>query len=121
MQDNTVRFIRIPKLTSSHVGKVGTNINWTLTLCSRYVVARSCLKREYYSCAQNGIDDNNQITILVFLDPNGNRIVWRANGVQLTGKDLRKTYIVTGKIKNHIEYEGHKQTMLTHCVLTEVG
>ena len=124
MQGNpvhTVRFMRIPKLTSCHVGKIGQTINWTLTLFSRYIVIKGCFRREYFSCIENGLGDDDYKTILVFLDPNGNRIVWKAKGIQLTEKDLRKTYVVTGKIKDHIEYEGNKQTILTNCVLTEVN
>ena len=89
---------------SVHIGTVGDKVDWTLVLRSRYVA--------------DGM--YGATTILSFLDPDGNAIVWKASGVKLSEGDRGKAYRVKGRVKAHSEYKGMAQTCLTRCILTEV-
>ncbi len=66
------------------------------------------------------------VTLLKFVDGNGNVLIWKTNScpevLDENGKDVvidtgDKLYI-TGTIKEHNEYNDEKQTILTRCKLT---
>lgn len=66
------------------------------------------------------------VTLLKFIDGNGNVLIWKTNScpevLDENGKDVvidtgDKLYI-TGTIKEHNEYKEEKQTILTRCKLT---
>lgn len=54
--------------------------------------------------------------IYKFKDQNDNTIIWKTSN-----KDLEegKTYRIKGTIKEHSEYDGDKQTVLTRCKIVE--
>ena len=97
---------------SDYVGNVGDKINVKLTYLN-----------SYNYCTQFG---NSYIHL--FVDDNGNVFKWSTNSkLEYTVKDnkskLSQSYCLdkcaiiqlTGKIKNHSEYRGQKQTVLTIC------
>lgn len=49
---------------------------------------------------------------LVKVDKNGNVLVWKTGYQDM---EEGKFYTVTGTIKEHNEYSGEKQTVLTRC------
>ena len=62
-------------------------------------------------------------TIYKFVDENNNVLIWKT-GNTITGTDKRgdtvyvkdmKTVTITGTVKEHNEYNGEKQTVLTRC------
>ena len=55
--------------------------------------------------------------IYKFKDEAGNMLIWNTSSWQ--DIDEGKTYILTGKIKDHSDYKGEKQTVLTRCKVEE--
>lgn len=59
-------------------------------------------------------NNNFGVTTAVFFeDSSGNRLIWKASRDPELDKD--NFYQITGKIKAHSEYNGTKQTELSHC------
>lgn len=58
-----------------------------------------------------------------FVDPDGNKFGWFASSRQpgLVASEEGIPVILTGTIKEHKEYKGTKQTMLTRCKIVKVG
>jgi hypothetical protein len=54
-------------------------------------------------------------TILKFRTPEGATIVWKASSTSLTRQDVGKKYQLTGTVKEHSEYKGTKQTIVSRC------
>ena len=95
---------RRPKTASEYVGEIGDKINMELTFKAEYR-----FKTFYtYSGELN--------FIYKFADENGNTFVWKT--CKWLELEEGKTYNVTGKIKDHNEYKGDKQTVLTRCKLS---
>jgi hypothetical protein len=87
---------------SLHYGTVGKREKMNLTLYSI---------REFES-------DYGVRTMHRFKDESGNIFVWFKSGE--SSLEPETTYQVTGTIKEHSEYNGIAQTMLTRCKATEV-
>lgn len=89
-----------PKTSSEHVGNIGDKYEDTVTL----------VKIHTYETHFSYYGELNYI--YKFVDKNGNTIIWKTSC-----KDLEegKAYQIKGKIKEHSEYNGDKQTVLTRC------
>ena len=57
--------------------------------------------------------------IFTFEDEEENTIVWKTSADKAFEEDT--IYVLTGKVKEHSEYRGDKQTVLTRCNFKEVG
>lgn len=90
-----------PKSTSEYVGEVGDKIEMKLIFKSEH-----SFETHYSYYGELNF-------IYKFADEAGNTIVWKTSKCY----DLKEgeTYIVKGKIKDHNEYKGDKQTVLTRC------
>lgn len=88
---------------SEFVGEVG----------GRYS-GRVILKRAYYFQGAFGYTG-----IFNFEDEDGNTIVWKTSADREFEENT--IYQISGKIKEHSEYRGDKQTVLTRCDYHEVG
>ena len=90
-----------PKTESQYVGNVGDKVEMKLIFKQDYTFETHFT---YYGELN---------FIYKFADENGNTFTWK------TGKMLEleegKTYTVKGTIKEHSEYKGDKQTVLTRC------
>jgi hypothetical protein len=53
-----------------------------------------------------------------FKDDNGNKLVWKTTSY-MSG-DGGERVLLKGTIKDHSEYDGEKQTLLTRCKIQEV-
>lgn len=93
-----------PKTKSEHVGSVGDKIDIIATLIKHFTYETHFT---YYGELN---------FIYKFSDESGNTIIWK------TAKSIEdgKTYRIKGTIKEHSEYEGDKQTVLTRCKITEM-
>ena len=87
--------------TSEYVGNVGDKINVELTLTNYYTMDNPY---SYYGT----------ISIYTFKDNEGNVYVWKTNN-GLYDYDIGDTLNIRGSIKDHKEYKGIKQTILTRC------
>lgn len=56
-------------------------------------------------------------TVCRFKDDTGAILVWKASSTDLARSDVGNRYFVTGTVKDHTEYQGTKQTLLTRCVI----
>lgn len=90
-----------PKTESQYIGKVGDLLVATVTLVNIHTYETHFT---YYG-------ETNHI--YKFADENGNTIVWKTTSFQELAEG--KTYEIKGKIKEHSEYKGDKQTVLTRC------
>ncbi len=90
-----------PKTASEYVGNIGDTLTLSATLSS---VSTFKTHFTYYG-------ETNYI--YKFTDENGNSLVWKTASFQEI--DEGKTYEIKGKIKEHTEYKGDKQTVLTRC------
>lgn len=91
------REAKTPRPVSQHVGTVGTRSIFSLTL-----------KNVFSFETMYGTT-----TCFIFTDEQGNCFVWKATAnVSLT---VGETYSVKGTIKEHSDYKGTKQTVLTRC------
>lgn len=90
-----------PKTASEYVGEIGDVITATVTLVAIHEYKTHF---SYYG-------ETNYI--YKFADENGNTLVWKT----ATWQDVEenKTYNIKGKVKEHGEYKGDKQTTLTRC------
>lgn len=92
---------RAPKTASEYVGAIGDKLTTTATLASVHTYETHFT---YYG-------ETNYI--YKFVDEKGNSIVWKTSTFQEIEEG--KAYEITGKIKEHNEYKGDKQTVLTRC------
>lgn len=99
---------------SKHIGKVGERITVEVTLVNEY---------EYTSFAFSYSGTTNYIYTME--DQNGNVIVWKTTSMMsiALNDDENQWYFphkgdrlrITGRIKEHSEYKGTAQTVLTRC------
>lgn len=79
-------------------------------------------KREKFTLTVTGLNffDNEWglTTFVRFVDDNGNCASWKASGE--VDMDIGDKYIVTGTVKEHGEYKGTKQTILTRCKCVKI-
>ena len=87
---------------SEWVGEVGKRI----TLEARFVSCRTYTTHYTYRGEEH--------TILKFKDEHGNTIIWNTSSFY---EDLEegKAYTITGTVKEHSDYRGDKQTVLSRC------
>lgn len=90
-----------PKTASEYVGNIGETITATVTLTG---VHKYQTHFTYYG-------ETNYI--YTFADDKGNTLVWKTASFQEIEEG--KTYEIKGKVKEHSEYKGDKQTVLTRC------
>ena len=91
-----------PKTASEYIGNVGDKVEMVLTFVQEYTYETNFT---YYGEIQH---------IYKFADENGNTVVWKTSK-GLYNIEEGKTYTVKGTIKEHSEYRGDKQTILTRC------
>jgi hypothetical protein len=93
-----------PKTVSEYVGNIGDTITATVTLAA---IHKYKTHFTYYG-------ETNYI--YKFTDESGNTLVWKT----ATWQEIREgeTYTLKGKIKEHSEYNGDKQTVLTRCKIS---
>lgn len=90
-----------PKSESEYIGNVGDTVCITATLVSIHTFTTHF---SYYG-------ETNHI--FKFADDDGNTIVWKTSSWQDIKEGER--YELKGKVKEHSEYKGDKQTVLTRC------
>ena len=93
-----------PKTESQYIGNIGDKVDLKVTL----------VKIRTYETHYSYYGELN--FIYQFSDENGNTIIWKTGGKNL---EQGKTYQIKGKIKEHNEYKGDKQTILTRCKISE--
>lgn len=93
------------EITSTHQGKVKERKDWTLTLTKR-------VDMEVPAYGYRGVE---MLRIHLFEDDDGNIFVWKTTSKRLAEGE---TYIVRGTVKEHGEYNGVPQTILTRCAIT---
>lgn len=92
---------------SEYVGEVGDKINDTVTLERIFSYER----RSYSGYG------TERVRVYKFRDDNGNILVWNTTSWQDVAEDIRVK--LTGSVKEHSEYKGEKQTVLTRCKIIE--
>lgn len=90
-----------PKTASEYVGEIGDTIAATVTLTGIHTYETHFT---YYG-------ETNYI--YKFTDESGNTLVWKTAAWQ--DVEEGKQYNLKGKVKEHSEYKGDKQTVLTRC------
>ena len=93
------------KAISKHYGEIGQRVKLNLT---------------YVGSAHFEIHvgwSTQTMYIHNFLDESGNKFVWKSTCY--VGIDDGESAQVTGTIKDHSEYKGEKQTVLTRCKIVE--
>ena len=90
-----------PKSDSEYVGEVGDKVEMNLTYKTYYTF-------ETHYSYYGGLN-----FIYKFADADGNTIVWKTS--KALELDEGQQYTVKGTIKEHNEYKGDKQTVLTRC------
>jgi hypothetical protein len=106
------------KAISQHVGNIGDRVEMTLTL-------DHTATWEQPSYAGYGTDTMH---IHAFKDADGNTFIWKTSkGVYVAlGNDQYKVadkgdaVTLKGTIKDHSEYDGEKQTVLTRCKIMDI-
>lgn len=93
------------KLISEYVGQVGDKVNEIVTLEHTFSYERRAFGRSW---------DTEVVWIYKFRDDNGNILVWNTTSCKNNIEDGTRLHL-TGKIKEHSEYKGEKQTVLTRC------
>jgi len=100
--------LKAQESTSTHVGNVGDKYTATMT----YIHTAS------WSNGYGGYWNEGVTNLHTFKDEQGNVFVWK------TGKFIEADYgqklVVSGTIKEHGDYKGIKQTVLTRCKVEEV-
>ena len=100
---------KVKESTSEHVGQVGDKLTVEVT----YVHTAS------WENAYGGWLNHTSVTNLhTFKDAKGNVYVWRTD--KYIEADYGTKMEVKGTIKEHSEYKGIKQTVLTRCKIEEV-
>lgn len=59
-------------------------------------------------------------TVLKFRTAEGACLVWKASSTNVSRADVGKKYTIVGSVKEHGEYKGEKQTMITRCKVAEI-
>ncbi len=99
--------LKYGKSTSEHVGKVGDKIE----------VVVSYIHTASWENGYGGYWSPSVTNLHTFKDESGNMYVWK------TGKFIESEYgtkmVVKGTVKEHSEYKGTKQTVLTRCTIKE--
>ena len=106
--ENVLREFRntaAPKTASEYVGNIGDKLTLKVKLVDEHAFQTNYGYHLGYTY------------ILRFVDEVGNTIIWKTSSFTDCKKDNK--YIITGKVKDHIEYIGDKQTVLTRCKLIE--
>lgn len=102
----------VKKIQNEHTVIVPTNSEYIGEIGETYTNILRLKRVNYFSTVYG---DCGAYT---FIDTNENTIVW------ITGADKKlekgKDYCVQGKIKDHREYRGDKQTIITRCKYYEV-
>lgn len=92
------------KTVSEYIGNVGEKIE-----------AKVTFKRQFsFESHMGWMTTINYIN--TFVDENGNVLVWKTSSWQ--DIDEGNAYTIKGTIKDHNEYKGTKQTILTRCKIT---
>jgi hypothetical protein len=86
-----------PRTVSQWVAKIGDRVVLTLTVKNIYSY------ETVYGTT----------TMFIFNDEQGNCIVWKATSNP--SMEIGQTYSVKGTVKDHTDYKGTKQTLLTRC------
>ena len=87
-------------LPGEHFGAIGERIELTLTIQKAI-----------------SIDSNfGESWIFRMIDNKNNIFIWKTKNQAF---DEGKDYLISGRVKEHTEYKGQKQTILTHCKLLE--
>lgn len=97
------RKLRANRPPSQHFGTVKKREKFTLTVVGMH----------YWE------GDYGVTTLVRFVDQNGNIAVWKASG-EKDDLEQDKTYLVTGTVKEHSDYKGTLQTVLSRCKYAEV-
>lgn len=87
---------------TSYVGQIGEHVELTLKMVKLFTYQTTF----------------GTTCIYKFIDVDGNVLIWKT-GYQELEQD--KTYTVRGTVKEHGEYNGDKQTVLTRCKYMEVN
>lgn len=93
---------------SKHIGQVGQKI----TAKVKYIHTASWenqFSKGYWSTTVTNLHK--------FVDENGNILVWKTSN--FIDEDYGTEMILSGTVKEHSEYKGDKQTVMTRCKLTE--
>lgn len=93
------------EIVSTHQGKVGKREDWTLTVTKR-------VDMEVEGYGYNRIE---MLHIHIMEDEAGNVFVWKTTSRKLAEG---KTYVVKATVKDHGEYNGTPQTILTRAKIT---
>ena len=91
----------LPKSNSEYIGTIGDTITTTATLTAVHTFATHF---SYYG---------ETVYVLKFTDKLGNILVWKTSSPP--DFEEGKVYELRGKIKDHSEYKGEKQTVLQRC------
>lgn len=94
---------RARKAISQHVGQIGDKIDLDVVL----------EKRAWFDVPSFRGFGTDTMYVFTFRDQQGNALVWKTSKglVHETGTKVH----LTGTIKDHNEYDGEKQTVLTRC------
>ena len=95
------RLANAPKTDSQYIGAVGDKVELELT----YVVAFEFRTHFTYK--------GETSYLYKFADADGNTVTWKTS--KWLDIEEGQTYKVAGTIKDHTEYKGDKQTVLTRC------
>lgn len=91
------------KAISQHIGQIGDKIDLDVVL----------EKRAWFDVPSFRGFGTDTMYVFTFRDQQGNALVWKT-GVGLVYETGTKVHL-TGTIKEHNEYDGEKQTVLTRC------
>ena len=94
---------RARKAISQHVGQIGDKIDLDVVL----------EKRAWFDVPSFRGFGTDTMYVFTLRDQQGNALVWKT-GVGLVHETGTKVHL-TGTIKDHNEYDGEKQTVLTRC------
>jgi len=59
--------------------------------------------------------DYGYTTVLKFKTEEGDLVVWKASNTEVSREDVGKKFTLYGTVKEHSDYKGEKQTILTRC------
>lgn len=90
-----------PKTDSEYIGEIGDKVELTLTF------------KDYFTFETHYSYYGELNFIYKFADDNGNTVTWKTS--KAMELERGEQYIVKGTIKDHNEYKGDKQTVLTRC------
>lgn len=102
--------------------KVATEIKAKAAAASQHIGTVGQKKFQVQATLQAAPSFESQFGVTViyrFVDEQGNVIVWKTGAGD--GLDIGKRYSVVGTIKEHSEYKGTKQTVLTRCKVEELA